>query len=94
MTEPRSPVHHKVLLESSLSFKGNLGSVQTLRTITRYSLPWLLLTAALALVGILVSPALPYWGSIVLGLAVAAATFITGGLAAARVIRQIERDLH
>jgi membrane protein YdbS with pleckstrin-like domain len=85
------PVHHKKSFSAELSFKGNLRGA--MRAVTRYSWPWLLVTAALALIGIWASPALPYWGSIALGFAVAVATFVTGGLAAVRVVRQIEKSL-
>jgi len=90
-TQP--PVHHKKELFAELGFSAELSGSQTMRPVTRYSWRWLAVTAVLALVGIWISPFLPYWGSIVLGFVVAIATFITGAMAAVQVVRVIEKKL-
>jgi predicted cobalt transporter CbtA len=93
MTTPPPPVHHEKALFAQLGFSTELSGTQAMRPVTRYSWPWLVFTAVLALVGIWVSPFLPYWGSIVLGFVVAVATFVTGAQAAVKVLREIQKKL-
>jgi uncharacterized membrane protein YdbT with pleckstrin-like domain len=93
MSSQPSPVDHKKDLFSELGFNSELSATQKMRPVTRYTWQWLVVTAVLALVGIWVSPFLPYWGSIVLGFVVAIATFVTGALAAEKLVREIQKKL-
>jgi len=93
MSNPPPPVHHQKALFAELGFSAELSGTKAMRPVTRYSWPWLAVTGVLALVGIWVSPFLPYWGSIVLGFVVAIATFVTGAQAAVQVVREIQKKL-